>query len=302
MDPRPRLLAALDDDRLDLLGFRPDDAADLRGIVTDLVDDEAAMARVATLAERLIGQVGRIAPLPGEQPAVFDESDRVHPRGRGILPLLALLATVDDVRAHHRDRGIDDAASWRALSDLGQQVWVNRLTYAAFGLHTHRWLLVAWSGALAWLGRLQFNLARPEVDPHRGELVLSTHIPQSGPLDPDEVDRAFAEAEDFFAAHFPDLRPAWFHCESWLLDPRLAAALPGSNIAAFQQRWELFGDPQPGTADAVFFTFRRRGDVTADDLTANSRLEALVTDHVRSDEPLHVRHGRIPFTGSLLAE
>lgn len=298
MDERDLLASAVAPDRLDRLGFRPDDAADARGVAARLADDPAVVARVAELADGLRRMVGELAVEPGT-PGVFTAADLDHPAGRGVLPLLALLVTADDVRAYHRSRGVDDATSWATLADLGRQVWVNRLTYAAFGLHTARWMETAWSGALYQLGRLQFNLNRVGLEPHRGALVLSTHIPQAGPLLPEEVDASLARAEEFFAAHFADFAPQWFHCESWLLDPELAAALPGSNIAAFQARWELFGEPQPGTEDAVFFTFRRRGPVTAADLTTNSRLEALVADHVRSGEPMHLRHGKVPFTGAL---
>ena len=215
--------------------------------------------------------------------------------------MLALVATAADVYAYHRSRGIDADISWRSLSDLGQQVWVHRQTYGAFGLHTQGWLLVAWSGSLFWLGRLQFELildpdhadtdhadtshantaptdgthgthvaadpgvvaerraAEPTADPagdpgptgddpdhpggrgpagddpdHPARVALSTHIPQSGPMTPEAVDDAFSRARAFVAAHFPELRLSSFTCDSWLLDPELAAALPTSNIAAFQ--------------------------------------------------------------------
>ncbi len=102
------------------------------------------------------------------------------------------------------------------LAELGQQVWIHRLTFGTFGLHTQDWLTIAWSGALYWLGRLQFNL-QPEDD----GWVLSTHIPRTGPLTPESVDQAFAAARDFFAAHFPECPIRAFVCSSWLLGPGL---------------------------------------------------------------------------------
>ena len=97
----------------------------------------------------------------------------------GVLPMLTLVATAPEVAAWHAGRGVPADISAATLTDLGQQVWVHRLTFGTFGLHTHGWLTIAWSGALYWLGRLQFNL-QPETD----GWVLSTHIPRTGPLTP----------------------------------------------------------------------------------------------------------------------
>ena len=72
----------------------------------------------------------------------------------------------------------------------------------------------------------------------------------------------FARAAAFFPTHFPDRPVTDFWCRSWLLDPALAAALdPASNMARFQARWRLYGEPMPGDEDALFFTFARRGEV-----------------------------------------
>ena len=98
--------------------------------------------------------------------------------------------------------------------------------------------------------------------------VIDTHIPEAGPLTPAAVDESFARAEALFARHFADHPATELHCRSWLLDPYLAEVLPAdSNLVRFQRRWELYGEPEPGDHDAVFFVFRRR-DVRAADGTA----------------------------------
>ncbi|GAB3623531.1 acyltransferase domain-containing protein [Mariniluteicoccus endophyticus] len=289
MEWSDRLRAQLTDGRLERLGLRPDDAAATRELAYAVLADRDDMERVGLLADRLVAGIGDLVP---EQRQVFDPQDATGPLGRGVLPLMALLATADAVHAYHRSRGVDDDVSWASLADLGRQVWVNRLTYGEPGLHTQDWLTLCWSGALLQLGRLQLALDRLDVAPHRGTVVLSVHVPQTGPLDPDAVEDSFAQAERAFGQWYADIRPQWFHCESWLLDETLAAGLPGSNIAAFAAQWELFGEPSPGTDDAVFFTFRRRGEVDPDTLPTTSRLEQLVVSHLRSGEPLTIRHGR----------
>ena len=157
--------------------------------------------------------------------------------------MLTLLVTAPEVAAYHARRGIPPEVSRATLADLGQQVWVHRQTYGEFGLHTHDWLCWAWSGGLYWLGRLQFGLEfdqHPPVGSPPG-WVLSVHIPRSGPLTRESVDDSFAAATRLLCPILSGISDARLHLPSWLLDPQLATLLPGSNLAAFQQRWRLYG-------------------------------------------------------------
>ena len=170
-------------------------------------------------ADRLVAQLGdftarRPSRLSG--PTCRSDAD-------GVLPMLDAARHRAGGRRLARPPGRSRGRSRpTTLADLGQQVWVHRLTFGTFGLHTQDWLTIAWSGALYWLGRLQFNL-QPEDD----GWVLSTHIPRTGPLTPESVDQAFAAARDFFATYFPEYPIRAFVCSSWLLDPALTEALPG---------------------------------------------------------------------------
>ncbi len=252
--------------------------------------------RIAQAANRLVERLGTFVE-PAEQPRsarepVFAGCDDQPGRPRGLLPLFALLATVDEVRAYHVGRGISAEDSISGLRDLGQQMLVHRLTFGELGLHTQWWLTTAWSGALYWLGRLQFNLTR-----HNRRWVWSTHIPQSGPLTPASVDDAFERANAFFPRHFPDMPAADFHCSSWLLDPQLVQALgPHSNMSRFQQRWHLEGEPTRGDADVLFFVFHRRGDVDLGSLPRDTTLRRAVIDKIAAGGHWNVWHGLIPRT------
>ncbi|NNG18427.1 DUF5596 domain-containing protein [Naumannella sp. ID2617S] len=268
MDVRLRLREEHLDPRLPLLGFRDDDLFDLLTRIPAVGSDPADVARLNQLAAELVDHLDA----PGQ---VFTKDDAEHPLGQGLLPLLALLATADDVVRWLRGREVPDEIVWRSLSDLGQQVWVHRLTFGQFGLHTQGWLQTAWSGRLFWLGRLQHELVLAD-----GEWVDSLHIPQSGPLTAQVVDDSLAQAEGFFARHFPDRLPVRRQCASWLLDPELADAMPGSNIAAFAERFELTGEGWDGDADAVFFTWRHRGPYELDRLPRRTRLERVVAERL----------------------
>jgi hypothetical protein len=279
--------------RLTRLGLRDDDAEELLALVPTVLGRPADVAEVDRLAAGLRAGLGIF---PGEQEldrwAGYDPSG--DPYGTGLLPLLALVVTADDLVGFHRSRGVPAEVSERTLTELGQQVWVHRLTFDELGLHTYGWLPVTWSGSLYWLGRLQFNLERLE-----GGWVCSTHIPRSGPLEPAAVDRSFDAAARFFPTHFPDRPVQSFWCSSWLLDPTLADALdPASNMARFQARWRLYGDPMPADEDALFFTFARRGDVELDALPRDTSLQRLIVDRLRSGGHWSSRNGLIPVTAA----
>lgn len=260
------------------LGLRDEDRADLLTAVDRVLGREADLAVVARLADqviRTIGDVGLDWDRRSSQVRWADGADA------GILAVLAFLVTAPEAAAFHARRGVAPDVSAATLADLGQQVHVHRLTDGAFGLHTPEWVTLVWSGFLYALGRLQFNLAleRPEAEP---EWVLSTHIPRTGPLTPAAVDASFAAATGFFAERFPDFSTGRFHCGSWLLDPALSEGLPGSNLAAFQQRWNRYGDADPGTADVLLFVFSQRGPVDPATLPTDTALRRLVVERLTS--------------------
>lgn len=275
---------------LDRLGLRPEDRADLEAVLAQVRTSPAALAAVDRLAVPLRRAMGRFPGEPDRElwPGYDAAAD---PYGVGVLPLLALVATAPDLVAYHRSRGVPEQVSAQTLTELGQQTWVHRQTYGDFGLHTYWWEPVTWSGSLYWLGRLQFNLELLATG-----WVCSTHIPQSGPLGPGAVDDSFARAADFFPRRFPDRPVTHFWCHSWLLDPALAAALdPASNMARFQRRWHLYGDPMPGDDDALFFTFARRGEVDLDALPQQTSLQRAIVQRLREGEHWSSLTGLIPM-------
>lgn len=293
-DARARLSRPDLPERLTRLGFRPDDAEATLAVAATVLGDDARLRAVDQMADVLGTGIGQFE---GETEAPFPAEDDDE-LGAGVLPMLALLVAADDVQDFHRSRGVTDEISWRSLSDLGQQVWVHRLTHETFGLHTQGWLRTAWSGALYWLGRLQFNLQKTD-----GAWVISTHIPRTGPLTPESVDASFAEATAFFADRFPDLAASTFWCSSWLLDPQLTEVLQEeSNMARFQRRWQLQGEPVESDKDALFFTFARRGDVDLAALPRETTLQRAIIDRLQSGGHWYSCAGTHPLTETALTE
>lgn len=276
--------------RVDALGFSADDATDVLAAAAAALERPADLTAIDAAAARLVARIGVLPPSDGspvwEGLAVSDD---------GALPLLALLATAPAVAAFHASRNVPADVSAATLADLGQQTRVHRLVHGSFGLGTYAWEAgYIWSGALYRLGRLQFDLERQRtVDGTGEEWVLSTHIPRGDGLAPADVDAALAAALPFFAEHFGDHPAHDIHCHSWMLDPRLPELLPGSNLAAFQQRWRTYGEPSPGDGDALFFGFAERGPLDLEALTPRTSLQRAIASLWRAGEHWHVLEGRL---------
>lgn len=301
-----------DADLFHRLGVGGQDLDDVQQAIASLLADDSETgrtdrARVVELAIRLPAIVGRFIShggIFGDMETEARPTAGIPGHGWGVLALCALAAAVPEVRDFHRSRGIDDTMSWEALADLGRQVRVHRDTYGEFGLHAHGWLLCIWSGALYKFGRLQFNLQwyRP-LDPTPGHpvadpaprWVLSTHIPETGPLTPEAVAASFQHGRRFFAEHFPEYPTSEFYCGSWLLDPRMARLSAESNTARFQALWQLDGPGTDANGDAFFFLWRRRGEVDPASLPTDSSLRRLVVDEVQAGRPWQLCRGLIRY-------
>lgn len=288
LDVRHRL-DAMDETLLARLGVRRhefgDDVEQILGAWRTVREDAGAVAVVQVLADQLWARIGTF---PTPEPIEFTDEVRQHPYAPGTLSLLAFVATAPEVVDFQVSRGIGAEQAWHALSDLGQQLWVNWATSHAFGLQCERWLSGIWLGNTAWLGRLQFHLVRRELGgswADRGEQWwLDTHIPQSGPLTPESVQQAFARAQPELADHF-GVSAEGIICNSWLLAPELSQLLPGTNLAAFQQSWELTGRANDSGSSVYFFGFGMpRGYTPADlsELPERSSLHRALAGHLRA--------------------
>lgn len=85
-----------------------------------------------------------------------------------------------------------------------------------------------------------------------GDAVLTTHIPASGPMTPEECAASFEEAARFFPAHVPEVKWRAFTCHSWLLDPQFEDFDPQpANIVSFLRSWYLHPTEGASGAQAI---------------------------------------------------
>ncbi|MCT1653126.1 acyltransferase domain-containing protein [Brachybacterium muris] len=276
---------------MELLGMDEQERTELAPLLPRVAADEellGAVAEMANLLRREAGLDATTAPLEEHTERLNALQERILP-GQGLLVILAHMVATDVVRAWHAARGLGEEESWRALSDLGQQMRVHRATFGELGHHTVGWTALNWTGRLFWLGRLQFDLHRAG----EGRWQIGTHIPATGRLLSAEVDASFDRATTFFTSHFGDLaedengadgsRTSFGHtfvCHSWLVNAELPEIVgPESNLGAFAARWEIEKTFRADD-DAVFFVFNRRPPYEPTELPTDTRLRTALVERL----------------------
>lgn len=267
------------------LGFRPEDAAEFRHLAQGVDSSPDMAGRVDTVGQRMRANIGDLEA--GAQ-AVFEVNDPSRPED-GSVALMALVSVADDVHREHVRRGVPEDIAWKSLSDLGQQVHVHRLVHGSFGLSSQAWCAANYTGRLLWLGRLQFALQKDRdhaadgADAH----VLGVHIPESGPLTPQEIDDSLRMAFQIALPAFSDYAPEAVTLHSWLLDPGVNAGLkPESNMARFTRRFKLYGESRDAFRDALFFGFHiepRGSDIDLDALPQATSLQRTLVTRLKGD-------------------
>ncbi len=198
------------------------------------------------------------------------------------LAMSAIFCLAPSVVVALERRGVDPVFVHQTMGDFGRQLRRHRRLTGLPGLLNWRWFRRHLTGDLIEIGRLQFEVVRPEGELRSlvGAAALNIHIPgDSGPLDPDLVDHSLMGAARVFRRAWPELRLTHAICESWLLDPFLGERIPDSNIAAFARRFELYAPSVDEPTDPLYFLWGHR-DVTRMPSQGLSALEREVVDRI----------------------
>ena len=183
----------------------------------------------------------------------------------GIMPIFVLGHLADFALQKNSNRGISEEVTTATLKDVN--VWLEnyKTQFGAAGLGEFHWLINHYTGDLFRLGRLQFRIEKSLNGIPSGEVSIETHVPQGEPLDTDACLKSFEAAKVFFSNFFPEFKPEYFMCDSWLLNPNLADILSeNSNIVRFMRLWTVIPFPSDSGAQAIERVFGF--GVTADGL------------------------------------
>ncbi|MBO5760974.1 MAG: hypothetical protein J6S53_05460 [Lentisphaeria bacterium] len=108
--------------------------------------------------------------------------------------------------------------------------------------------------------KTSFDLQEYELILRPGDEVLYMHIPELGPLTPEEVEESFIKVREFYSRKESSYHPRGIICASWLFDPVLQDLLPeNANLVRFQKSGFLL--PPKGTScDVIYRVFGVKGE------------------------------------------
>ena len=302
-EPELPLYSEQDAGVLERLGVSGEDAAAVLATQPELSRSPGLSWLLRRCRRILLAHLGDAgAPLPRlpQLPAALG------PAGR-CFPAHLFLATLPATLEWQQRQGIPAEVCWASHADLGRHMAIYRSVTGMTGVDEPWWLMLHLRGLLYEFGRLQFNLLRiggslspgswyddasglgPGFGP--GDDAIGVHIPETGPLDPQQCAESVAAARAFFPRYFPSPTRTLAICESWLLDDQLSAYLPAdANIIRFQRQFTLAPGWKAGDGDIVQFVFRR----TVAELGAapqRTTLQRAVVSHLRTGGHWRVRCG-----------
>lgn len=176
---------------------------------------------------------------------------------RYLLALCTVLAMTERTADEYKKLDIGDDVFFDTMSDIG--IWSENLRKETglIGIENVNWIINHLKANIFRLGRLQFQITharlphfctireRLKSHVHNKDRILFVHIPQGEKLTPNECDKSFDSAKDFFATHFPKFEYKFFVTESWLIHPSIKNVVDSdSNILAFQRRFRIVATSQ----------------------------------------------------------
>lgn len=191
--------------------------------------------------------------------------------------LLAFLYMCQELKAFYDEKGISEEILLDNLKDIA--VWTRIWSEVKGELYLGElpWLSNHMTPRLFKLGRLQFCMGTLPEDIEskglkKGDPIIEIHIPERGPLKPEECKESLEMAKEFFAKYYPDYDYRCFTCDSWLLgsDPE-EIVNPESNIGKFIRMFEIIYRHEHDSALKYLFRWDTTWE-TVGNFTATSSL------------------------------
>ncbi len=161
--------------------------------------------------------------------------------------LLMFICMSEILKDYYKSRKLDYELWKRCMFDLKYKLIECRSVYGDWGIFVPGWYAGFFNLTRFAFEKLQFEAICFGAEYEKNGIVLTpestvlnVHIPRTGGrLDRESVDRAYAQAKDFFADKFGE-GPAVFVCSSWLLFPRHKEMMKaGSNLLSFISDYDI---------------------------------------------------------------
>lgn len=208
--------------------------------------------------------------------------------------LLSFLFMCEDLSKRYEEKGIPqeimihtakDIVLWtNAWSDLKNEICLGEIGWLANHLKMK----------IFRLENLEFRIKNspfdfPEKGIKKGDALIDVHIPNDAKFTPELCKASFSFAKKFFAEHYPEYKPCYFTCWSWLLDRELDKLLPEtSNIIQFGRRFTVVPDESHEDYAALRFVFRwNTNRLNVKNAVCTSGFSERLKKHVMSGEKLY---------------
>ena len=212
--------------------------------------------------------------------------------------LLSYLFMCEELSKKYQEKGISEEILLDTLGDLVR--WTNTWSEIEGEMYLGElgWLSHPFKMRLFKLGRLQFLFGRafapcPQLGLAKSDNIIEVHIPAGEGFTPEECEKSFSLAKDFFAKFYPEYEYSHFTCHSWMLDSELEKLLnENSNILKFKNSFTLVESAQREGYNALKYIFKR--DTTTQNLqdaVCVSGFAERIKKHVMNGGKLNVGFG-----------
>ena len=184
-----------------------------------------------------------------------------------ITDMVFLVGCLPRMKEQYRAKGLPEEIFRDTARDLTYKMNECYANRGVWGTFVTFWFPEFYRLERFCLGRLQFEHKEFPYEGvpglKKGQIVYNCHIPSSGPLTPESVDKSFQRAKTFFAKEL-DGKPLPIYCSSWMLYPPHVALFPkGSNLRLFAERFTLIDAIPDPTNHDFWRIFNRPWDPAA---------------------------------------
>lgn len=213
------------------------------------------------------------------------------------VQLLFFICLSEHLRDIYQQKNIEYNIYYDSMCDLKWKLRECHDMYGVWGSFVAWWFREFFELKRFAFGRLQFELMHMnEVcftkieDDYTGQgvvvkpedIVVSVHIPSSGPLRPEDCQESYQRAAEFFKDSFVS-RPVIFLCASWLLNPDHPLFLPkDSNILKFAQTFDIFCSVEDETAYDTWRIFNKPYNNNPEEMPCNTSMQRAYLDWLKA--------------------
>ena len=219
------------------------------------------------------------------------------------LWLLLLIECAGKVKPLYLQKGFSEAVYWDTFCDLKYKLWECWENYGIWGNFVAFWYGIFFRADIMKLGRLEFENRSWHLDTpyvcggvtvHKGDPVLSIHIPSSGePFDRETVMDSLRRAYEFCGR---DVMVCV--CHSWLLYPGYENVWPkGGNIRDFRTLFDVISSADSEVFDDGWRVFRNEWGCDKEALPERTAMHRAFKSHILSGGKFGDGYGVLLFDG-----